>query len=253
MESSGRGGRPRDKACPQTSDALPPPPHIHSAVEETSPLFPVLWKLMFPANIEDSHSNSLDFHQSYPHSNSSLTNFPPSLPAPLPLLSIHLPPPPLLPIHLPPPSPLPIHIPPQPLRHIHVFPRSPTRINDPPSPVTPNIAIPPQETHNIAIPRHYQSLPQTYPATFLSPFTPSEATNQTKSNDNFPVLEMPSYDSPLPFNPLSEEMKETFTELNKAIQNCKYYNEEEFVSTRKNSDKDLSFLSMNINGFQNKQ
>ena len=48
-------------------------------------------------------------------------------------------------------------------------------------------------------------------------------------------------------------MKETFTDLNNALNNCKYYNECEFSNIGANHSKDLSLLSMNINGLLGKQ
>ena len=59
--------------------------------------------------------------------------------------------------------------------------------------------------------------------------------------------------SQLLFNPLCEDMRETFTELDCTLQKCKYYDEREFLNLGTNKSKDISLLSMNINGLQNKQ
>ena len=59
--------------------------------------------------------------------------------------------------------------------------------------------------------------------------------------------------SQLLFNPLSDEFKETFVELNETLNNCKFYVENEISNMSKENEKNLSIFSININGLHNKQ
>ena len=127
--------------------------------------------------------------------------------------------PPLPPFNHPPPLP-PIHLP-------------------PPLPRSPPPWAPPGHTNYNLTPGH--------PPNATSPSEQNSSTDRSLCNGKNLTA------SRLHFNPLSDEMKDTFVELNDTLNNCEYYDEDDIIKLCNNNEKKLSFLNLNINGLFNKQ